>query len=241
MLSKGIAKKVTIYLNEDTQHHLTPLYESILTFLMHKGVSGATVTRAIAGFGAHQLMHTPKIEALAEHLPLKVEFIETAEKVDELLPTLYELVTDGVIEVQDTNVVKVAMKEKRQTELRQPHERQEGKAKLMRIFMGAADRWKGEPLYDAIVKRLRMLDIAGATVYRGILGYGAKGHTHKQNFLHTRRDLPIMIAVVETEMKLNQAAGAVEEMLQDGLIVVSDVDVVRLVRSEGANAKLPAS
>jgi PII-like signaling protein len=241
MLSKGIAKKVTLYLNEDTQHHLTPLYESILTFLMHKGVSGATVTRAIAGFGAHQLMHTPKIEALAEHLPLKVEFIETAEKVDELLPTLYELVTDGVIEVQDTNVVKVAMKEKRQTEPRQPHQRQEGKAKLMRIFMGAADRWKGEPLYDAIVKRLRMLDIAGATVYRGILGYGAKGHTHKQNFLHTRRDLPIMIAVVETEAKLNQAAGVVEEMLQDGLIVVSDVDVVRLVRSEGANAKLPAS
>jgi len=111
----------------------------------------------------------------------------------------------------------------------------------MRIFMGAADRWKGEPLYDAIVKRLRMLDIAGATVYRGILGYGAKGHTHQQNFLHTRRDLPIMIAVIETEAKLNQAAGVVEEMLQDGLIVVSDVDVVRLVRSEGANAKLPAS
>ncbi|MGD1093406.1 MAG: DUF190 domain-containing protein [Bryobacteraceae bacterium] len=241
MLSKGIAKKVTIYLNEDTQRHLTPLYESILSFLMHKGVSGATVTRAMAGFGAHQLMHTPKIEALSEHLPLKVEFIETAEKVDELLPTLYDMVIDGVIEVQDTNVIKVAMKEKRQPEPRQPHERQAGKAKLMRIFMGAADRWKGEPLYDAIVKRLRMLDIAGATVYRGILGYGAKGHTHQQNFLHTRRDLPIMIAVIETEAKLNQAAGVVEEMLQDGLIVVSDVDVVRLVRSEGANAKLPAS
>src|SRR5580693_6877682 len=122
MLSKGIAKKVTVYLNEDTQHHLTPLYESILSFLMHKGVSGATVTRAMAGFGAHQLMHTPKIEALAEHLPLKVEFIETAEKVDELLPTLYELVTDGVIEVQDTTVVKIANKEQRSLDLKQPHE-----------------------------------------------------------------------------------------------------------------------
>ena len=61
MLPKGAAKKVTIFLNEDTQHHLAPLYESILTFLMHRGVSGATVTRALAGFGAHRILHTPKI------------------------------------------------------------------------------------------------------------------------------------------------------------------------------------
>jgi PII-like signaling protein len=253
MLSKGIAKKVTIYVNEDTQYHLAPLYESILTFLLHKGVSGATVTRALAGFGAHKVIHTPKIEALSEHLPLKLEFIETAAKVDELLPTLYDMVTDGLIEVQDTTVVKIATKEKRRPELKQPHERKAGKAKLMRIFLGEADRWNGEPLYDAIVKRLRMMDISGATVYRGILGYGVKGHTHKQNFLHTSRDLPMMIAVVESGEKLSQAAEAVEEMLQDGLIVVSEVDIVRLIHphslsetkpeatSEADDAKLPAS
>jgi CRP-like cAMP-binding protein len=67
MLSKGTAKKVTIYLNEDSQHHLGSLYEALLTFLLHKGVSGATVSRALAGFGAHRVMHTPKIEVLAEH------------------------------------------------------------------------------------------------------------------------------------------------------------------------------
>src|ERR1700675_1401914 len=122
MLSKGNAKKVTIYVNEDTQYHLGPLYESILTFLLHKSVSGATVTRALAGFGVHKMIHTPKMEALSEHLPLKVEFIETAEKVDELLPTLYDMVTDGLIEVQDTTVVKIATKEKRGPELKQPHE-----------------------------------------------------------------------------------------------------------------------
>jgi PII-like signaling protein len=203
-----------------------------------------TVTRALAGFGAHKVIHTPKIEVLAEHLPIKVEFIETAEKVDELLPTLYDMVTDGLIEMHDTTVVKIAMKEKRRAEPKQPHERKAGKAKLMRIFMGEADRLDGEPLYDAIVKRLRMMDISGATVYRGILGYGIKGHTHKQNLLHTSRDLPVMIAVVETEDKLRQAAEAVEEMLQDGLIVVSDVDIVRLTHPhsllEATDAELPA-
>src|SRR5579872_7053522 len=108
MLEKGTAKKVTIYVNEDTRHHLGPLYESILTFLLHKGVAGATATRALAGFGAHQVMHTAKIEVLAEHLPVRIEFIESAQKVDELLPTLYDMVSDGLIEVQDTEVVKAA-------------------------------------------------------------------------------------------------------------------------------------
>jgi PII-like signaling protein len=234
MLVKGTAKKVTIYINEDTQHHLGSLYESVLTFLLHKGVSGATATRALAGFGAHRVVHTPKIEALAEHLPIRVEFIETAEKVDEILPTLYEMVSDGVIEVQDTTVVKIATKEKKAAPT-EPPDRKAGKAKMMRVFLGEADRWNDEPLYDAIVKRLMTMDIAGATVYRGILGYGAKGHTHKQNFLHTSRDLPIMITVIETEEKLKGAAEAIEGMLQDGLIAISDVDIVRLV------AKLPAS
>src|SRR5713226_9659895 len=158
MLSKGIAKKVTIYVNEDTQEHFSSLYERILVFLMHKGVSGATATRALAGFGAHRVLHTPKIEVLAEHLPIRVEFVETAEKVDELLPTLYDMVTDGLIEVQDTTIVKSAMKE-RPTEPRPPHEKKQGKAKLLRIYLGEADQWNGEPLYDAIVKQLRMMEI----------------------------------------------------------------------------------
>src|ERR1700722_9938041 len=98
MLQKGTAKKVTIFVNEDTQHHFGSLFDAILAFLLHKGVSGATATRAIAGFGANQVIHTTKIELLTEHLPVRIEFIESAEKVDEIMPTLYEMVTDGVIE-----------------------------------------------------------------------------------------------------------------------------------------------
>ncbi len=232
MLSKGAAKKVTIYLNEDTQHHLGPLYESILAYLMNKGVAGATATRAFAGFGAHRVLHTPKVEALADHLPVRVEFIDTAEKVAEILPTLYDMVTDGLIEVQDTAIVKVATKDKRQSEPKAAHTREAGKAKLMRIFLGEADRWHDEPLYDAIVKQLRMMEIAGATVYRGIDGYGAKGHSHKKSFFHISRDLPVMISVIESEEKLSPAVAAVEGMLEDGLIVISDVDIVRLVHAD---------
>jgi PII-like signaling protein len=193
MLTKGPAKKVTIFINEDTQHHLTDL----------RGV---------------------------QHLPIRIEFVDAKEKVDEVLPTLYEMVSDGLIEVQDTTVVKLARKSAR-PEPRTPHERKQGHAKLLRVFLGDADKWHDAPLYDAIVKRLVMMDIAGATVYRGILGYGAKGHQHKATFFHPTRDLPIMISVIDTPEKIASAAEAIEGMLEDGLIVISDADIVRLVRS----------
>jgi PII-like signaling protein len=233
MLRKGTAKKVTIFINEDTQHHFGSLCEWILTFLLHKGVSGATATRAMAGFGAHQVMHTTKIEVLSEHLPIRIEFIETAEKVDELMPTLYDMVTDGVIEIQDTNVVKVANKE-RAAPPRGPHTETKGTAQLMRIYMGESDQWQGEPLYEAIVKRLRLMDISGATVYRGILGYGAKRHTHKSGRLGLSHDLPVLISIVDTADKVAQAVNEIESMMQDGIIVLSDVDVIRLVHSRPA-------
>jgi PII-like signaling protein len=231
MLTKGPAKKVTIFINEDTQHHMQALHDSIMTFLMHKGISGATATRAYSGFGSHQQLHTPKIEVLAQHLPIRIEFVETSQKVEEILPTLYEMVSDGLIEVQDTNVVKHARKSPK-GEPNLPHQRMAGPAKLLRVFIGEADKWHDEPLYDAIVKKLRMMDIAGATVYRGILGYGAKGHQHKKSFFHVSRDMPVMISVIDSSEKITAAAEAIEGMLEDGLIVISDADIVRLVRSQ---------
>jgi len=230
VLSKGAAKKVTIFLNEDAQHRMTALHDAIMTYLMHKGVSGATATRAFSGFGAHHVLHTPKVEALAEHLPIRIEFVETAGKVEEVLPTLYEMVSDGLIEVQDTSVVKHARKSPK-TEEKLPHDRQVGPAKLLRVFIGEADKFHGEPLYDEIVKKLRMMEIAGATVYRGILGYGAKGHEHKKSFFHISKDLPIMISAIDTPEKIAAAAEAIENMLGDGLIVISEAEIVRLVRS----------
>jgi PII-like signaling protein len=232
MLTKGPAKKVTIFINEDVHHRMTSLHDAVMTFLLHKGVAGATATRAFSGFGSHHVLHTPRMEATSEHLPIRIEFIETAERVDQLLPTLYEMVTDGIIEVQDTTVVKLS----RTTTQPEPefphHQRKVGPAKMLRVFFGEADKWHDEPLYDAIVKKLRMMDVAGATVYRGILGYGAKGREHKQSFLHVSRDLPIMLSVIDTPEKIRAAAEVIEGMLEDGLLVISDVEMVRLVRHE---------
>jgi PII-like signaling protein len=233
MLTQGPARKVTIFINEDTQHRLTALHDSVMAFLMHKGVYGATATRAYSGFGSHRMLHTHRVEELAERLPIRIEFVETAGKVEEVLPTLYEMVADGLIEVQDTTVVRLARKSPK-PEPKLPHRHKQGRATLLRVFLGEADKWHGEPLYDAIVKKLRMMDVAGATVYRGILGYGAKGHEHRRSVLHPMRDLPVMISVIDAPEKIAAAAEAIEEMLEDGLIVTSDVEMVRTVRGTAA-------
>jgi PII-like signaling protein len=112
MLSAGKALKVSIYLSEGSTHHGAPVYSSILDFLFLHGVAGATVLKGIAGFGADHQMHAASIVEISDHLPLKVEFIEEREKVDELMGKLEELAGTGMIEVQETMVVKPAQAKK---------------------------------------------------------------------------------------------------------------------------------
>ena len=113
MLKVGPAKKVIIYVGEDHQYHGHSLYSAILDYLFYHRVSGANVVRGMAGFGADHHLHSTRILRLTENLPVKIEFIENPEKVDELLPKLHEMAGSGLIEVQDTMVVKPAEVDKK--------------------------------------------------------------------------------------------------------------------------------
>ena len=228
MLKAGPAKKVSIYVGEDHQYHGHSDYSAILDFLFYRGVSGANVMRGVAGFGADHHMHTTRIEVLTGNLPMKIEFIESAEKVEELLPKLHEMVGTGLIEVQDTTVVKPSeVSKKRAPQLSTPPLRREGKAKLMRIFIGENDKWHDKPLHRALVESMRANDIAGVTVYQGILGYGANRRMHKDTALHLSHDRPMMLSVVDTEEKLRAFSPILDGMVQQGLVVLSDVDIIK--------------
>lgn len=136
MLTSGPAKKVTIYVGEEHKYHGQSVYSAILDFLFYRGVSGANVVRGIAGFGADHHMHTTRIEVLTSNLPMRIEFIELAQKVEELLPKLHEMAGTGLIEIQDTTVVKPSESStKAAAQPSLPALRREGKAKLMRIFV----------------------------------------------------------------------------------------------------------
>ncbi|HTZ97121.1 MAG TPA: DUF190 domain-containing protein [Terriglobales bacterium] len=227
MLTPGPGKKVAVYVTEDQQYHGNAAYAAVLDFLFFHGVSGATVTRGIAGFGADHQLHTTRLVDLAVRLPVKVEFIETAAKVEELLPKLHEMVGTGLIEMHDTTIVKPAGKKQMRSSGEAPALKQEGKAKMMRIYIGENDKWNGKPLYEAIVNGLRAHDIAGVTVYRGILGYGANRRIHKDAKLSLSHDRPILLSVVDAEDKLQKFMPILDEMVQQGLVVLSDVDVIK--------------
>jgi len=108
MLKQGPAKKVTVYVGEDVHHHGEPLYLALVNYLFYHGISGATVTKGVAGFGADHHLHTARILEMSENLPIKIEFIEAAEKLDALLPKLLDIVGEGLVEVQDTTILKAA-------------------------------------------------------------------------------------------------------------------------------------
>jgi PII-like signaling protein len=107
MLTTGPASKVTIHLNEDTSSSTSFIYEQVFKFLYDNGVAGATLTRPQAGFGSHHHPHSrDAYGAGGSHLPVEIQFIESRAVVDRLLPALCELVQDGLIERQDTEIVK---------------------------------------------------------------------------------------------------------------------------------------
>ena len=229
MLKPGKAVKVSIYLSEGATHHGVPVYSSILDFLFYRGVAGATVLKGIAGFGADHHMHSANMVEVSDHLPLKIEFIETREKVDGLLAKLEEMAGSGLIEIQETMVAKPARESKQSKPVLPAHLKIEGKAQMMRIYVSEEDHFHDRPLYKALVEAMRANDIAGVTVYRGILSYGAYRRLHKDKRLSSQ-PASVMLSAVDTEEKLHSFLPMVDEMVGKGLVVFSDVDIIKYAR-----------
>lgn len=112
----------------------------------------------------------------------------------------------------------------------------EGKAKLLRIHFGEDDKWKGQPLYKAIVEKCRQMDIAGATVYRGVEGYGASTLIRRSHLLSMSSDAPVMVSIVDSEENIRKLIPVLDEMVDEGLMAMSDVEVIKYVHQEKARS-----
>jgi PII-like signaling protein len=101
-----------------------------------------------------------------------------------------------------------------------------GERVLMRIHLGERDKWKGRPLYEAIVTLLRERQYAGATVFRGIMGFGPTARLHTDKVLRLSVDLPLVIECVDSEEKINAILPELDEMLDGGLITLERAKVI---------------
>jgi PII-like signaling protein len=102
----------------------------------------------------------------------------------------------------------------------------EGEGKLLRIFIGESDRWHGTPLYEAIVRRAREEGLAGATVLRGIEGFGADSRLHTSRILRLSEDLPVVIEIVDTAENVDRVLPMLDEMVSEGMLTVEKVHVI---------------
>ncbi|MEO7167510.1 MAG: DUF190 domain-containing protein [Chthoniobacterales bacterium] len=99
-------------------------------------------------------------------------------------------------------------------------------ALLLRIYIGESDRWQHQPLYEAIVLKARELHLAGATVLRGPMGFGASSRVHTAKILRLSMDLPIVIEIVDTEEKVNALLPLLDEMMGGGLVTLEKIKVI---------------
>jgi len=98
---------------------------------------------------------------------------------------------------------------------------------LLRIFIGEADQYKGKALYEQIVLRARELNLAGATVIRGIMGFGADSRMHTAKILRLSEDLPIIIELVDTEENLNKLLPFLDEVVKEGMVTLEKARVIK--------------
>jgi len=111
----------------------------------------------------------------------------------------------------------------------------EGEGCLLRIYIGEQDKWHHSPLYEAIVLKARELGMAGATVLRGPMGFGAHSHMHTAKILRLSEDLPVVIEIVDTDEKIRTFLPEFDAMVKDGLITL---EKVRVIKYQGNPAKL---
>ncbi|TAM40450.1 DUF190 domain-containing protein [bacterium] len=98
--------------------------------------------------------------------------------------------------------------------------------KLLRIFIGEADKWNGKPLYEEIVLLAKKKGLAGATAIKGFMGFGCKSHMHTTKLLRLSEDLPIIIEIVDSEEKISTFVPLLDEMVKEGLITLEKANVI---------------
>jgi hypothetical protein len=103
----------------------------------------------------------------------------------------------------------------------------EGEGTLLRIYIGEQDKWHHTPLYEAIVLRAREMGLAGATVLRGPMGFGAHSHMHTTKILRLSEDLPVLIEIVDKEDRINAFLPELDKMFGDGLVTLEKVHVIK--------------
>jgi len=228
-----------------TDHILnTASYVHIVTRARKRALAGATVLRGIYGYGKRGIV-VPSLWHISNPTPVVVEIVDAGDAIarflnEEILPTL----PHGCITLERAAVLmyrpRTAAAPKPPLDLLarvkdlstlpdlsgSPSMTTQEDGILLRIFAGESDTHDGKPLYQAVVHKARELGLAGATVLKGAMGFGANSALHTANVLELSTDLPILIELVDSEANIRKLLPALDQMVHEGMITMESVRVV---------------
>jgi len=234
-------------LSNTIRHGLTPLYEWIVTTARHDGLRGATVLRGFYGLDSDGSVLREHAWSIAQTLPVIVEVVDGPERIEALLAKVEPVFAEGVITLERAHVLlyragpreSVPPLTARQIVATAATTAAAGvrtmkspeNGVLLRIFIGESDKEPGtdRPLYEAIVRRAREVQLAGATVLRGPMGFGRHSLVHTAKLLELSTDLPIVIEIVDAEDRVDAFLPIVDELVTEGLVTLEAVRIVRYV------------
>jgi PII-like signaling protein len=224
-----------------------PAAEELVRRARRDGLSGATVLRGIFGLDVAGRLLDGSAWSLVEHVPVIVEVVDSARAVGGLLAAVAEVVPEGLATLERAHVLlyrqgRAAADRARMrldvpgpvaplSTLPSPEEfpamRLSESGQLLRVFIGESDVWGGVPLYRAIVMKARELGLAGATVLRGPMGFGANSRVHTAKLLDVSTDLPVLVEIVDVEEKIRTLLPFLDESVAEGLITIEEVRILR--------------
>jgi PII-like signaling protein len=245
-----------VYLrNTDKQGWLgRPTAEALIEEARTQKLAGGVLLRGICGLDVSGHLLESSSWSIVEHVPVIVEFIDRPERIGAFLPTLEKFVADGVATLERAHVMlyrrqsaiehvpQSAMSRKSPASITPlstlpsaeefPIMQLSEKGQLLRVFIGESDERDNMPLYRAIVLKARELGLAGATVLRGPMGFGANSNLHTSKILELSTDLPIIIEIVDSPQKIQTLLPFLDEAVLEGLITLEDVAVFRYRHNE---------
>ena len=227
------ASLLRLYVNSSDRWRGKPLYQAVVETARTSGLAGASVFRVELSYGTHGRLNDERSDYESADIPVLIEVIDAPERTERLLVELGSMVGEGLATVRAVGVFRYAHPgEKRGATGPAPSERStpmqiEGDAQRVTVYIGSSDTWNGGNLATAIVERCRAMGIAGATVTRGVMGFGKQSLVHKAHFLGLSDDLPERVEVVDRPERVAALLPILDEMVGGGLVVVEDVKVVR--------------
>lgn len=227
----------------------SPTYERVVKAARQAGLAGATVLKGIMGYGSHGELRA-SAWTLTEHAPVIVEVVDGAEKIVTFInDSLDNQIVAGLATLERAAVM---MYRHRHHETVAPLElgpmleplstlptiQQRDKMTinedgvLLRVFIGESDEHEDKPLYEAIVRKVRELGLSGATVLRGVEGFGSNSVVHRAALLEMSTDLPIVVEIVDVESKIKQLVPHLEAMVREGMITMEYVVILMYRHSD---------